>query len=842
MTMDMSRYLGLFISEATEHLEALGRDLVQLEREGSSSAVDSMFRHAHSVKGMASSMGFEPIAILAHRVEDLVDAVRQDRSRLDRDLVDLLLSASDMLLAQVRAVAEGRPPDEAAPLLAQLAARVTTMTGHAPTATRVAKVTVLKPEGSDGGDSSGGSGGGSSSGSTGGGSGAGGSGAGGAGAAGSGAGSSGSTSGTDEGAGSPSGSGSTGGAGDGSGSPGGANGAGSGGTNPTGGSPGGEGPGHGSPGGPASASGAAPGTSSPSNGATGTSGADLGPQSSVPPRLTSLDPGVGGVREVLGIGGPASSTHGNASTGTPPGLSDAGVNDLGTALKAASAATLPGERPEGSTQRWAVRLRISPTCQVPGVRAFLVHKRLTTLGTLVDLRPALEELKAGRIPDGYIQLELETSVGEAGIQQSLKNVAEVDVVSVKPAVAVPVPVVAPASVAEAGRGVGADSSSRTVRVRTELLDYFLDTVGELMLATARLREVGKVLPENVRPALEEGVYRLHTLVKDLHDKVMTARMTPLSLITDRLPRAARDIARRKEREVDLVITGAEIELDRAILDELADPLLHLLRNCIDHGLESPEERVTAKKGPRGRVLVAVKRARDRVIIELEDDGRGMNPAKLKAAAVARGLLTPEAAARMTDREAFMLSCLPGVSTAKDVTDISGRGVGMDAVKRVVESVGGTLEIDSEAGRGTRFTLRLPLTVAVVHLLLVEVGEEVFGLPIAKVVGATEADSDALSRSRETALLPHGNSLLPVHALDSLVGVPAPGLRGVRPFVVMEGDSGRVALGVDRLLGQEEVVLKPLSRPLDLLPGLSGVTILGSGRPVFILDVPRLLSA
>ena len=516
---------------------------------------------------------------------------------------------------------------------------------------------------------------------------------------------------------------------------------------------------------------------------------------------------------------------------------DAAPGDLATSLKAAASASLP----ETLAQRWSVRLRIAPTCQVPGVRAFLVHKRLTNLGTLVDLRPALEELKAGRIPDGNIQLEIETPAGDAGIHAALKNVAEVEVLSVKPAVAAPVVASSMVPVPDGARS-SVDTASRTVRVRTELLDYFLDTVGELMLATARLREVGKVLPENTRPALEEGVYRLHTLVKDLHDKVMTARMTPLSLITDRLPRAARDIARRKEREVDLVITGAEIELDRAILEELADPLLHLLRNCIDHGLETPEERVTAKKGPRGRVLVAVKRARDRVIIELEDDGRGMDPARLKSAAVSRGLLSPEAVARLTDREAFMLSCLPGVSTAKDITDISGRGVGMDAVKRVVENVGGTLEIDSERGRGTRFTLRLPLTVAVVHLLLVEVGEEVFGLPIAKVVGATEADGESLSHSRETALLPHGNSLLPVHSLDSLVGVPAPRKLGTRPFVVMDGDSGRVALAVDRLLGQEEVVLKPLSRPLDLLPGLSGVTILGSGRPVFILDVPRLLSA
>jgi two-component system chemotaxis sensor kinase CheA len=220
----------------------------------------------------------------------------------------------------------------------------------------------------------------------------------------------------------------------------------------------------------------------------------------------------------------------------------------------------------------------------------------------------------------------------------------------------------------------------------------------------------------------------------------------------------------------------------------------------------------------------------------------MNAEKLKAAALARGLITQEAASRMTDREAFLLACAPGVSTAKDVTDISGRGVGMDAVKRAVENVGGTLEIESEPGRGTRFTLKLPLTVAVVQLLLVGVGDEVFGLPIAKVLGATEADGSTLGRSRETPLLPHGNSLVPVHFLETLVGVPAGGASPVRPFVVMEGDTGRLALAVDRLLGQEEVVLKALSRPLDLLPGLSGVTILGTGRPVFILDVPRLLSA
>jgi two-component system chemotaxis sensor kinase CheA len=701
MAMDMSRYLGLFVTEASEHLEALGRDLVQLEKEGGASVVDSMFRHAHSVKGMASSMGFEPIATLAHRVEDLVDAVRQDSSRLNRELVDLLLASADTLLSQVRSVAENKAPEEASHLLSQLAARVSSLTGQAPAPTRVMKATALRtpvplPRGAE-------------------------------------------------------------------------------------------------PGGPAPA---------PTSGTP------------VPLRADPAAP--------------------NVALAPVPAPSP---------VPAPAAPRPPGEvrLDTGPQARWSVKVRVVPTCQVPGVRAFLVHKRLSGLGAVSELRPALEELKAGRIPDGLIQCEVETSAGEQGIQGALRNVSEVELVSIKPVISAPPPSPVPAPAAEAPRAAG-EAAPRTVRVRTELLDYFLDTVGELMLATARLREVGKELPENVRPGLEEGVYRLHTLVKDLHDKVMTARMTPLSLITDRLPRAARDIARKRGRDMDLIITGAEIELDRAILDDLSDPMLHILRNCIDHGLEAPEERTAAGKNPKGKVQVSVRRARDRVVIEVEDDGRGMSAEKLKAAALARGSITAEAAARMTDREAFMLACLPGVSTAKDVSEISGRGVGMDAVKRVVENVGGTLEIDSEKGKGTRFTLRLPLTVAVVHLLLVEVGEEVFGLPIAKVLGAQEVDADSLSRSRDTALLPHGNTLLPVHALDALLGLPAPERRGIRPFVVMEGDSGKVALAVDRLLGQEEVVLKSLSRPLDLLPGLSGVTILGSGRPVFILDVPRLLSA
>jgi len=318
--------------------------------------------------------------------------------------------------------------------------------------------------------------------------------------------------------------------------------------------------------------------------------------------------------------------------------------------------------------------------------------------------------------------------------------------------------------------------------------------------------------------------------------VMGARMTPVAVVTDQLPRTVRDVARRRGREVDLTVEGAEIELDRSILDTLGEPLLHVLRNAIDHGIEDADARRASEKPARGQVRVTVRRTRDRVMIEVADDGRGMDAVGLRASAVARGALTADAAARLSESEVLFLACLPGVSTARDVSDISGRGVGMDAVKRAVERVGGTLELESEPGRGTRVTFRLPLTVAVLQLLLVEVAGEVLGLPITKVLGVVEAaqSGSALPQLR------HDQAAVPVHGLATLLGFEESPVTGLRPFVVMEADRGPVALAVDVLVGQEEVVLKALSRPLDQLPGLAGVTILGSGRPLFILDVPRLL--
>jgi two-component system chemotaxis sensor kinase CheA len=484
--------------------------------------------------------------------------------------------------------------------------------------------------------------------------------------------------------------------------------------------------------------------------------------------------------------------------------------------------------------RISIQVEIAASSPVPSVRGFLVLKKLSGLGAVLRAAPAAADLKAGRIPDRKLEVELDTVEPLQSIERALSQISDLAAVRVAELAAAPSEPAAPRAEPAA--------EGRTVRVRTELLDGFIDSVGELILANAHLREVGKLLPAALRPAFEEGLDRLQTTVKDLHDRVMAVRMAPLALATERLPRAARDLARRTGKLVEVEISDAGIEIDRAILDELAEPLLHVLRNAVDHGIEPSHLRLLAGKPEVGRVTVAARRERDRVFVEIADDGKGMDPAKLRAAAVARGTLSPADAAALGDAAALRLALLPGVSTAEVVTDLSGRGVGMDAVLRAVEAVGGAIEVESAPGRGTRITLRLPLTVAVQPVLLVQVAGEILGLPISKVHGAAQVEVAALDQAQGGPVLPYGGKLVSVHDLRALLGFPPGGAPRVQSVVVTDGEQGRVGLSVDALLGQEEAVLKPLSRPLDLVAGLSAVTVLGTGRPVFILDVPRLLGA
>ena len=504
---------------------------------------------------------------------------------------------------------------------------------------------------------------------------------------------------------------------------------------------------------------------------------------------------------------------------------------------AAAPPPAPEPPPAAGPRRIEVEVEVAASCPVPAVRAFLVVRKLAAFGPLVSATPTVEELKAGRLPGKRLTVVLESSAPLDRLERALSQISDLGAVVLRTQ---DEPVAAAVAAPAPGAPPGPEPS-RTVRVKTEVLDGFVDTVGELLLATARIREVGRTLPAALRPPLDEGVDRLHAIVKELHGQLMGVRMTPLAVVTERLPRMARDVARKLGRQVEVEVEGAEIELDRAILEELSDPLVHVLRNAVDHGIEPPHLRLLAGKPATGRITIVARRDRDRVVLEIADDGKGMNTGRLREAAVRRGSLTPEQAAALSEREALALATLPGVSTADQVTDLSGRGVGLDAVRKTLETVGGTLELESTRGLGTRVTLRLPLTVAVQPVLLVQVGEEVLGLPITKVHGAAHVRYGALDRSRGAPMLAYDGELVPVHDLAALLGFGSAG-RDERAVVVADGADGRIGLAVDGLLGQHEAVLKPLGPPLQSVTGLSAVTVLGTGRPIFILDVTRLLAA
>jgi len=378
----------------------------------------------------------------------------------------------------------------------------------------------------------------------------------------------------------------------------------------------------------------------------------------------------------------------------------------------------------------------------------------------------------------------------------------------------------------------------TVRVRAQALDQLLDQAAEVLHGIARLREAARKLPENASGQFEAEIDRLRRNARDLHGRVMNARLTPFSSLTERLPRAVRDLAHRLGKEVELEVQGGEVELDRTVIEALADPLTHLVRNAVDHGLETSAQRISMGKSLRGLLVLSARRERDKVLVEVSDDGAGFDAERLRQRAVDMGTLSPDKVGEITEQQSYELAFLPGLSTREEATDLSGRGVGLDAVKAAVEGLGGKIGLRSAPGKGSRFTLELPLSVSMANLLLVQVGGELYGLPMSRVVATTEYDLSARGgegfEARSLAVM---GQLVRAYSLAKLFGLPSLAPPGPRPFAVLEVDGITFALSVDRLVGQEEAVLKPLFPPIDRIKGLAGTTVLGNGRPLLVLD-PR----
>ncbi|HXC93817.1 MAG TPA: chemotaxis protein CheA [Geobacteraceae bacterium] len=375
---------------------------------------------------------------------------------------------------------------------------------------------------------------------------------------------------------------------------------------------------------------------------------------------------------------------------------------------------------------------------------------------------------------------------------------------------------------------------QTVKIRTTVLDRLLKTTGELVTVKHRLSMTSKSLRNR---DFYEAMESLGKAIRELHDQVMAVRLIPLSMITERFPRMIRDLARESGKEVTFSMSGVEIELDRSILELLGDPLAHILRNSLDHGIETPAERKAAGKESTGRVSISVFRDKDQVEIRVEDDGRGMDPDKIASEAVAKGAIQKEKASTLSADEKLLLICLPGFSTAAKITGISGRGVGMDVVRTTIQSLNGTMSIETGADKGSTFVLRLPLTVAIINVLLVTAGKLTLAVPLTAVGRTIELKSEEIALIDNEEVFFLDGSKLPVISLSRLLNIDSGPLKGeTTSLFVAEKKGRRIGVRVDRILGNQEVFVKPLLRPLSAFEGLSGATVLGDGEVVFIVDI------
>jgi two-component system chemotaxis sensor kinase CheA len=505
-----------------------------------------------------------------------------------------------------------------------------------------------------------------------------------------------------------------------------------------------------------------------------------------------------------------------------------------------------------------ITVTISSDCLLKAARAYLAFAALEDLGNIIKSVPETTEIEKENFEHSFVVL-LATDHEAEQIEHTVLNISEIVQVVVKPVL---VQVTAPTAITSDD---GANSKTETpktaiqnaevcdvtpvqqqknkvnhtVRVDIEKLDDLLNLVGELVINKTRLDQIGST---HHLADLVETIEAMDRVTTDLQNVVMKVRMVPIGQVFNRFPRMIRDLARDLSKEINLVIQGEETELDRTVIDEIGDPLVHLLRNAIDHGIESPQDRIAAGKPPIGEVKLVARQEGNNVVIEVIDNGKGINPDIMRDKAVEKGLMSRAEADRLDNNEAVRIIFLPGFSTAAQLTDVSGRGVGMDVVRSKIESLGGTVEVDSRIDQGSRFTIRLPLTLAIIQALLITLGEEKYAIPLSTIdstIRITAAELKTI-QNREVILL--RDNVIPIVRLARELQVRQTVLEEEKELyiVIVQMGEKRAGFIVDTLVGQQEVVIKSIGKLLGGIRCIAGATILGDGQVALILDVGTLM--
>lgn len=490
---------------------------------------------------------------------------------------------------------------------------------------------------------------------------------------------------------------------------------------------------------------------------------------------------------------------------------------------------------------YTIELKFTNDCAFKSIRANMVLAKLAQLAKIVKTSPSTNEIKEENSGSGF-KITVTTSSEEHEIQECAKSVCEIEQVDITPVSLshLDQKEVRGTTQTSEEKTLAEARSTQTIRVKFDQLDKLMNWVGELVINKIALLQVTAGSKHDELKRISGNIDRL---TADLQDLVMEVRMVPVSQVFDRFPRLIRDLSLKKGKKIDLVMDGREIEVDRTVLDEIGEPLIHLLRNGIDHGIEAPNEREKNNKNPTGKIKLSAKRKGDHILIEIEDDGAGINPEKVKESAINKGFITEAEAGRMTKEQLTNLIFLPGLSTAKEVTETSGRGVGMDVVKTKISALGGTVRLETHEGSGTKVTIRLPLTLAIIQAILVRDSGQTYAIPanqVSEMVRIRKGEMKPLGGINAVVVRGQVLPVLHLHELLKLKG--STDEEDIELLVTFIGDEEKkLCLAVDSVVRQQDILIKSFNDALSNIRGVSGATILGDGQVVLVLDVAQFIN-
>ena len=515
---------------------------------------------------------------------------------------------------------------------------------------------------------------------------------------------------------------------------------------------------------------------------------------------------------------------------------------------------------------YGITVFIQETCLLKAARAFLVFKTLEGLGTVIKSEPAVQDIEDERFEFDF-SMVLITKENMEAIKKAIMSVSEVDsvymseikaeeivmpkeeVVEKKTEAASTQTAAATAQATQAAADkkqttqANKEVVKRSVRVDIEKLDDLMNLVSELIIAKNGLVSINNAddAAKQNNSGFNEQIEYLERITTNLHTSVMKVRMVPLESVVNRFPRMIRDLSKKLDKKMELKISGEDTELDRTVIDEIGDPLLHLLRNAADHGLETNAERVALGKPETGSIILNAFQEGNNVVIEVKDDGKGIDAEKIKAKAIAKGTITAEQGEIMSDKEIIDLLFRPSFSTAEKISDVSGRGVGLDVVKTKIESLGGDVEVRTTLGQGSNFIIRLPLTLAIIQSLMVELGNEKYAIPLGSIQTIEDVPVSDVKFVQTKEVINLRGSVIPLIRLNEVLDVQSSKAQDENLTVVIVTKGDKLAgFVVDNLIGQQEIVIKSIGKYINNSKMISGATILGDGEVALILDVNTLV--